>query len=418
MRRRTSVCRALVVLVLHGVFSSFCFGWTPLSLTLGSKKKVAFVVPWYQVHGPNDARCDQTRRPGLKSPSPSSFSTKYPSDLSSTKDDKESHPSMVTISSALTSYGTTSIANSTPTIAYDEAPTIWEQRIQQLIDYKALYGDTLVPKRYPENPALGNWVNKQRQQYRQYCNHRKPCSLTERRIQMLNELDFCWDATATMTATTTRGTLPSAACHQDETKRNPKASLTSPSYSLSSHRRAIQKRREVAWWNRFHELQHQLAATYPTTSLSNSSSLLDQIPSQSSLGYWITQQRKDYKRWKQWNDATCLPPAPCPPEPHFLDESKIEALNAIDKDWWKGYRERQWEARYQELIEYRRVHGDCCVPISYPNKKLANWVSNQRRKYSWKRTGKRSEMTDEEVDLLNKIGFVWNRWDYEFEKKL
>ena len=50
----------------------------------------------------------------------------------------------------------------------------WMERVGQIIDYKQANGHTRVPKRYKENPALGNWVNKQRQQYRNYLVGTKP----------------------------------------------------------------------------------------------------------------------------------------------------------------------------------------------------------------------------------------------------
>ena len=42
----------------------------------------------------------------------------------------------------------------------------WDAMFQQLKEYKAKHGDTLVPATYPENPSLGNWVDNNRQAYR------------------------------------------------------------------------------------------------------------------------------------------------------------------------------------------------------------------------------------------------------------
>ena len=36
----------------------------------------------------------------------------------------------------------------------------YAQKIQELVEYKSKHGDCMVPKRYKENPSLGNWVNK------------------------------------------------------------------------------------------------------------------------------------------------------------------------------------------------------------------------------------------------------------------
>ena len=42
------------------------------------------------------------------------------------------------------------------------------QKYAQLEEFRDINGHCLVPKRYKDNPSLGNWVNKQRQNYRRY----------------------------------------------------------------------------------------------------------------------------------------------------------------------------------------------------------------------------------------------------------
>ena len=42
------------------------------------------------------------------------------------------------------------------------------QKLVELEEYKKNNGDCLVPRRYEENPSLGNFVNKQRQSYRKF----------------------------------------------------------------------------------------------------------------------------------------------------------------------------------------------------------------------------------------------------------
>ena len=40
-----------------------------------------------------------------------------------------------------------------------------------------------------------------------------------------------------------------------------------------------------------------------------------------------------------------------------------------------------WEVRFQQLVEYKRVHGDCNVPQRYKaNPQLGTWVITQRTK--------------------------------------
>ena len=46
----------------------------------------------------------------------------------------------------------------------------FSQKLIELEGYQRVHGNCLVPKRYAPNPSLGNWVNKQRQNYRRLMN--------------------------------------------------------------------------------------------------------------------------------------------------------------------------------------------------------------------------------------------------------
>lgn len=240
------------------------------------------------------------------------------------------------------------------------AGSTWVDRVHELVEYREHHGNTMVPKRYQENPALGNWVNKQRVLYRKYCANETPCSLTKEKIDILNQIGFVWDGKQTATEGNTGTTV----------------------------------KQESAWWKRLEELQEHYS--------SNNS--LESLPP--SLSRWIRQQRQEYEKF-QGSDKECK-----------LDKQKLDALNDVDPKWWKTFHQRRWDQRCRELIKYRQEHGDCCVPITYEkNKKLANWVSNCRKNYNLFHSGEKSNLTEEKIKELEKIGFVWNRWDYEFDKK-
>jgi hypothetical protein len=255
-------------------------------------------------------------------------------------------PSSVVLSSNAISGDSSTSASGKPPLS---AKFTWIDRVHQLIEYKDQHGDTLVPKRYGQNPALGNWVNKQRQKFRNCCENGNPCSLTEERIRVLNEVGFCWDGNTRTT-----------------------------------------NRKGGTWWKRLEELKGH-------------SSLAEGLPT--SLNNWLRQQRQEYQSYQSG-------------EASKLDEKKIQALNLIHPDWWKTLPQRRWDARCLELVAYQEQHGDCCVPIGYENPKLANWVSNVRKSYKLKMSGKVSNLKDEQIGQLNSMSFVWNRWDYEYQKKL
>ena len=69
---------------------------------------------------------------------------------------------------------------------------VWEERLDDLLMYKQIHQDCVVPSNYPPNPQLAVWVKRQRRQYKFYCEG-KPTSMTPERISSLEKLGFAWD---------------------------------------------------------------------------------------------------------------------------------------------------------------------------------------------------------------------------------
>ena len=85
------------------------------------------------------------------------------------------------------------------------------------------------------------------------------------------------------------------------------------------------------------------------------------------------------------------------------------------------YNNEKWMLRYEELKNYRSLHGHCRVPAK--SSKLAFWVERQRLLFKLRNAGKQSSMTDERIDLLRKIDFEWRidtkdhaKWRMRFEE--
>ena len=75
----------------------------------------------------------------------------------------------------------------------------WNQRLQDLMEYKDKHGNCLVPSRYLPNPELGVWVGTQRTQYRLFQKAKESgqpltgaTAMNEERIRQLEELGFVW----------------------------------------------------------------------------------------------------------------------------------------------------------------------------------------------------------------------------------
>jgi Helicase associated domain len=69
----------------------------------------------------------------------------------------------------------------------------WEDRIEQLKQYRDEHGDLLIPIRYKKNPSLGKFVHNTREQFKLFHkrappNYKKKCSLTQERIEQLDQI--------------------------------------------------------------------------------------------------------------------------------------------------------------------------------------------------------------------------------------
>jgi hypothetical protein len=72
-------------------------------------------------------------------------------------------------------------------------------------------------------------------------------------------------------------------------------------------------------------------------------------------------------------------------------------------------KKQKWQAFYDQLIEYKRVHGTAIVPVN--SSALGKWVGNQRqayRAYHSDKTATGPTITAQRIQALNDIGMVWN----------
>jgi predicted helicase len=111
-------------------------------------------------------------------------------------------------------------------------------------------------------------------------------------------------------------------------------------------------------------------------------------PENQKLAGWVLKQRGHYKKGE-------------------LPKKEIDMLESIGFIW--DSKKAMWLKRYKELLEYERINGDCDVPSVYPeNQKLANWIHHQRKSF------RRGVLDNETIDLLNKVNFIWNRPEFQW----
>lgn len=118
------------------------------------------------------------------------------------------------------------------------------------------------------------------------------------------------------------------------------------------------------------------------------------------LAGWVSAQRVRYKKGK-------------------LTERQVERLDELCFVWDFQTQKAQetWMKRYRELETYASEHGNPHVPRTHPNRKLFNWVWTQRLRRD-KSYGKVPALTNEQVGLLDKLGFRWDTREETWSERL
>lgn len=237
----------------------------------------------------------------------------------------------------------------------------WEALFARLRAYHVEHGNCLVPSKWPQDSQLASWVGTQRMR-------KSEGKLSAERIAMLDTLKFEW--------------RPGRSGGQPENE---------------------------PWEKMYAQLQaYHLAvghASVPQTYAANK-----------KLAWWVTTQRRKYRK-------------------HKLADWQIARLNDLNFEWdgWgKGGRprtntskpprgekpftnENYFETMFQALLQYKQAQGDCLVPQRWKeNRKLADWVSEQRTAYN------RERLAPDRVRRLDEVGFEWDpigtRWEEMFQR--
>jgi hypothetical protein len=88
------------------------------------------------------------------------------------------------------------VDNSTPGPSYQEQK--WEAMYHELVEFRRIHGHCMVPQYSclrddKACPQLARWVKRQRYQYKLMMTG-KPSNMTADRVNVLNQIGFCWDS--------------------------------------------------------------------------------------------------------------------------------------------------------------------------------------------------------------------------------
>lgn len=123
------------------------------------------------------------------------------------------------------------------------------------------------------------------------------------------------------------------------------------------------------------------------------------------LGEWVTDQRR---QWKCKMEG----------KPSLMTDERKNKLNELGFVW-KVRDRADWNDRYEQLLEFKKENGHCIVPQHYArNRALGKWVAKQREQYRFYREAKHSFLSEERIDLLKSVAFVWQIKGRGVNKKL
>ena len=254
----------------------------------------------------------------------------------------------------------------------------WQQNYQNLKQYTDANGFTSVAC---DHPALGSWIANQR-------TLRKKEELSSERIQLLDEIGFVWD--------------------QRDHEWKEKYALVKQYFNENGHAKIPAKHPTLGKWistQRYEKNKgklpieriqlldaigiiwdpsdHEWREKYQELRQFIDKNPNDKVSAKHpSLGAWISKQRTAKRNGK-------------------LSDEYTQLLDNILFVWNPLEEERQkWQEQYEQLKQYFYENNHLRVPRGHPI--LGYWVSTQRRRR------KKGTLSEEQIELLDAIGFTWD----------
>ena len=301
----------------------------------------------------------------------------------------------------------------------------WRIQFDALTVYKSTYGDCKVPKGYKDR-NLARWVINQRNQYSKLENGKKSILMTRERIKMLNAIGFVWDPLGKKWndhfhelkdfyeknghSGVDKGENPKLAQWVSE-QRHKYRFLPQEKIEMLNAIGFVLDKNEANWMEAYQELvkfKNEFGHCKVTGKYNGNLSLMA----------WVKRQRKLNNERKAGKQTALTP-------------ERIDLLDGLGFDWVGGggvkiNSDKKWNDRFHELKHFHQNNGHCLVDKG-ENPKLAQWVSGQRSDYRRLQQGKniktgnqRITLTQERIEMLNAIGFVWDplgkKWNDHFHE--
>lgn len=280
---------------------------------------------------------------------------------------------------------------------WDPFDADWEAGFSALLTYKQREGNSRVPQDHLENSyRLGVWVHAQRQ---------NKSSLSEDRINRLNELGFIWDP---YTADWESGFNALVNYYEREQKFEMPSGHLENGYRLHSwvsKQRAKKSELSEGRLSRLNEIGFVWTPKADKWEIGYSALLkfkervghcevpIDHLEDGYQLGRMVVKQRS---------------------KKNELSEDRLKKLDELGFVWDRY--SKMWESGFEALNTYKEREGHCRVPQAQMEDgfRLGQWVTTQRMK--------KSKLSEAQISRLNKLGFLWDtlteKWDEGFRALL
>ena len=249
----------------------------------------------------------------------------------------------------------------------------FEERCNDLIQFRDKFGHCNVPQRYSDNPSLGTWCALMRTMYNRLQKGRPTDStLSPDRIARLEEIGFNWDI------------------------------------------RAFLFEKHCCDLEAFNDIHGHCDVP-------------NKYPDNQSLSEWCKQVRFSYRVYRMQQPGT--------PRSITLSTERIARLEEIGFEWEKrddtnlqemGPTQEDYDAIFDkhccDLEAFKDIHGHCNVPHRYKdNPALGAWSSHMRQAHRKIQLGQpvTRNLSPERIQQLEDIGFKWvlNAYDAVFENR-
>mmetsp|Transcript_25603 Transcript_25603/g.56016 ORF Transcript_25603/g.56016 Transcript_25603/m.56016 type:complete len:521 (-) Transcript_25603:11-1573(-) len=231
----------------------------------------------------------------------------------------------------------------------------WNEMYASLEAFKREHGHVLVPTEKPEYSQLSTWVYNQQKEYRLYKENNPKSRLTSDLVVRLHDIGFVFE----------------------------------------------RREKFLTWEERLSQLEEYKRIHGHCKVKTNDP----------ELGQWTSKIRREYREYTEGVNDGNRKKLKISSE---TMEKRIRDLTEVGFVFQAGkritlppkHKQKSWEERFEELLQYKESAGHCIVPQSTPG--LGEWVHRQRKDYKALKEGKPSKMTAERAIQLGEAGFVFD----------